>query len=306
MTYKPIQLTAEQIEDFHNQGFLILEEFLDESFAISIADGIEPLFKGQFETGNYPDEWYGRPGLSIENANQQISGMWRCDRTIAGLSLSAEIARLTATLAGWNGGRIATDSSWFKPPGGSEVSFHRNSTYATCIDPSEIMTCWISLSPATVETGTLEFVPASHKWCCSDPVKILLHNPKDDYRQSLQAAAVEAGVERFDIVSAEIPSGGCIFLHWNLWHGSGQNMSPDQTRRSMSVQTFGSDAKFQPSNGSYSHFYSRYRSLGSTTIDESFFPILWTKDGYRSPFLAKYCQDALEAPALVTASVTKD
>jgi hypothetical protein len=32
--------------------------------------------------------------------------------------------------------------------------------------------------------------------------------------------------------------------------------------------------------------YSRYRRVGNTTMDESFFPIIWTGDGRRSSWLA--------------------
>jgi len=32
--------------------------------------------------------------------------------------------------------------------------------------------------------------------------------------------------------------------------------------------------------------YSRYRRAGDTTMDESYFPIIWTRDGCRSRWLA--------------------
>jgi len=31
--------------------------------------------------------------------------------------------------------------------------------------------------------------------------------------------------------------------------------------------------------------YSRYRRVGDTSLDESFFPIVWTRDGRRSAWL---------------------
>ena len=297
MVYESVQLSAEQIAHFQAQGFLVLEKFLDSVLVERMIDKLEPLFATKFETGIYPDEWHGRPSLSIPNATRQMCGMWRCDRTVAGLSLSAEIARLNATLAGWLGGRISTDSCWVKPPGAPEVAFHRNNTYVACIEPPKVMTCWIALSDATALAGTLEFVPGSHQWACSDKVR-MLHAPQADYRQPLWQAAAEAGVENPEIVAAEIPPGGCIFLHGNMWHGSGKNTTSDQTRRSFGVNIFPSDARFQPKGVSYGYIFSRYRSIGTTTMDESFFPILWTKDGYRTPFLAEYCEDALAPSAM--------
>ena len=46
------------------------------------------------------------------------------------------------------------------------------------------------------------------------------------------------------------------------------------------------EARFHPTNVSY--IYNRYKRVGDETMDESFFPILWRRDGYRTPFLEAY------------------
>lgn len=295
MTHTPIQLSERQIQQFQEQGFLILENFLELELVDRIVERLDPLFATRFETGNYPDEWYGRPGLSLPHATRQMSGLWHCDRTIASFSFSSEIARLNATLMGWSGGRLATDSCWIKPPGAPEVAFHRNNTYATSINPSSLVTCWIALSDATAEAGTLEYVPGSHRWVCSDQMRFL-HAPKDDYRQPLWQAAQEAEVANLAIVSAKIPPGGCIFLHGNLWHGSGVNHTSDQTRRSFAVSTFPVQAQFQVES-KQGYIFDRYRRVSTLEMDESYFPILWTVEGYRSPLAIAYCEDALSSTA---------
>lgn len=292
MTYQSVQLSTEQIDQFREQGFLMLEKFLDLDLVDRIDDRLDPLFATRLETGVYPDEWHGRPGLSQPNATRQMSGLWRCDRTVASLSLSAEIARLNATFAGWTGGRLAMDSCWIKPPGAPEVSFHRNNTAVGCIDPASVVTCWIALRAATAAAGTLEIVPGSHTWQCSDRFRFL-HAPKEDYRQPLWDAAAEAGVDRPTIVAAEIPAGGCIFLHGDLWHGSGRNTTADLTRRSFAVSTLSAEAQFQPPGVGPGYIFSRYRRTGDSQMDESFFPVLWTQDGYRTPMAIEYCEDAL-------------
>jgi hypothetical protein len=292
MTHTPVQLSEAQIAQFREQGFLILEQFLELALVDRITERLDPLFATRFETGVYPDEWHGRPGLSAANATRQMCGMWRCDRSVAGVSLSAEIARLNATLAGWSGGRIATDSCWIKPPGAPEVSFHRNNTAVASVDPAVVLTCWIALSHATAAAGTLEYVPGSHKWQCSDHMRFL-HAPQEDYREPLWQAAAAAGVAAPEIAVAEIPPGGCIFFDGDLWHGSGRNHTADLTRRSFAVSTFAASAQFQPPGVGYGYIFSRYRSVNSTAMDESFFPILWTQTGDRTAFLAEYCEDAL-------------
>jgi phytanoyl-CoA hydroxylase len=290
MTHQPIQLTSTQIVQFRDQGFLILEKFLDQEIVDRIADRLDPLFATQFETGVYPDEWHGRPGLSQPNATRQMSGLWRCDRTVASLTLSAEIARLSAMLAGWSGARLATDSCWIKPPGAPEVLFHRNNTAVACFNPATVITGWIALTPTAA--NPLEIVPGSHRWPHTDRYQFL-HAPTIDYRQPLWDAAIAAQVTQPDILPVELPSGGCIFLHGDLWHGSGRNPTTDQTRRSFAVSTLPVDVTFQAHPTGHGYIFSRYQTLASDEVDESFFPILWTADDYQTPMVAKYCQDAL-------------
>ncbi|BAU44589.1 hypothetical protein [Leptolyngbya sp. O-77] len=61
--------------------------------------------------------------------------------------------------------------------------------------------------------------------------------------------------------------------------------------------TISSEARFSDVPPGY--IYGRYKRINDNTLDESFFPILWTQDGYRSPHLASYCRDAIALPALV-------
>ncbi|MGF1520931.1 MAG: phytanoyl-CoA dioxygenase family protein [Leptolyngbyaceae cyanobacterium] len=280
--------TSAQISEFQAQGYLILKNVLTQNQVDEIVERLEPLFNTQFETGIYPDEWYGRPGLSQPNATRQMTGMWRCDRTIAKYSLSSEIARLNAELMGWDGGRYGLDVCWIKPPHAPEVAFHRNSTYVSAIAPSSIITCWIALNDCTTEAGTLEVIPASHHWHCTDTMRFL-HAPRDDYRAPLSQAAKEAGVDAFEVMPIEIAPGSAVLLHGDLWHGSGRNHSEAQTRRSFAVSTLPLQAKFRLPGMGKGYIFDRYRRIGRLDMDESYYPVLWRSDGYRTPFLAEYC-----------------
>ena len=47
-----------------------------------------------------------------------------------------------------------------------------------------------------------------------------------------------------------------------------------------------SEARFHPDTTGY--LYSRYKRFGDDVMDETFFPIIWREDGYRSSFLEPY------------------
>ena len=47
------------------------------------------------------------------------------------------------------------------------------------------------------------------------------------------------------------------------------------------------DAQFSDRPGGY--IYRRYQRTGDPTLDESYFPILWTEDGRRTQWMDGYC-----------------
>lgn len=281
-------LSADQIRQFHAQGFLVVDNVLALETVTEISDRLNPLFATQFETGIYPDEWYGRPGLSQPNATRQMTGLWRCDRTVARVSLSQDIARLNATLMGWSAARYGLDTCWIKPPDAPAVSFHRNNTYASALDPATLITCWIALSACRSGAGTLEVAPGSHRWRCGDRVRFL-HAPRDDYRAPLWQAAAEAGVQSPEIVPIELAAGSAVVLHGDLWHGSDQNRSATDTRSSFAISSLPGQVKFQPPGVGTGYIFDRYRRINDLTLDDSFYPVLWSETGDRTPFLKDYC-----------------
>ncbi|MBD2258715.1 phytanoyl-CoA dioxygenase family protein [Pseudanabaena sp. FACHB-2040] len=294
---RQLKITAEQIAQFQQDGYLVIDHLVRPDLVERLRDRIEPLFYGQFETGIYPDEWYWRPGLSLPDVTREICNGWKCDRTLASVALSSTIGYITATLSGWPGARIGQDSVWWKPPGGKAVALHQDGTYINYIEPPEMATCWIALEDVTADIGTIEYAVGSHTWPLFTHEIGEFHAPERDYQAAMKSAAAAAGVAQPKVVKIEMPAGSCVVHHGNTWHGSGPNLTSDRPRRSLGVHTLSSAASFRPDVPA-GYIYGRYKRVGDTTMDESFFPILWTQNGYRTPFLQEYCGDALALEAL--------
>lgn len=286
------ELTQEQIARFHEDGFLIIERLISPAEAERVATRFEDLFRGRFETGLYPDEWNWQEGRDPPDRTRQICNGWKSDRTVASLVLRAAIGRLCAMLAGWPGARLCQDNVIWKPPGAKPLGFHQDNSYAQWFVPGEMITCWIALDPTSAAGGTIEYVRGSHRWGRFPPIA-QFHAP-EDYRKELAAAAAQVG-RTPEIVPVEVPAGGCAFHHGWTWHGSDQNRS-DRPRRSAVAHCMSSAAWFHPTNVSY--IYNRYKRVGDDRMDESFFPILWTRDGYRSPWLDDHMNGGLTAAAV--------
>ena len=285
------EFTPGQIARFDADGFLIVERLIDPDWAARVAGRFEDLFRGRFETGLYPDEWNWQEGRDGPDRTRQICNGWKSDYTIAGLVLRAEIGRLIASLARWPGARIAQDNVIWKPPGAKPLGFHQDNSYNRWIVPPEMLTCWIALDPTSAAGGTIEYVRGSHKWHEAPPIE-RFHAP-EDYRKELKEAAAKIGIVP-ELVPVEVPPGGAAFHHGWTWHGSDTNRA-DRPRRSAIAHCMSSAAKFHPSHVSY--VYSRYKRVGDEEMDESYFPVLWREDGYRTSFLDEYMSRGSNAVA---------
>lgn len=267
------------IDAFRRDGFVILRNFLGVDDIAAARMRFEPLFQGKFETGLYPDEWNWIEGRDPPDRTRQICNGWRADNIVARIVLSRKVGEFCARLAGWTGARMGQDNVLWKPPGAKSLGFHQDDSYCHWVVPAGYVTCWMTLDDTSAAGGTIEYARGSHLWPLSKP-KGKFHAP-DDYRATLRDAAAEAG-GTVDIVPIEVNAGDAVIHHGHTWHGSGQNtaMVP---RRSLVSHCISADCRFHGTEVSY--IYSRYRRQGDLTMDESFFPVLWREDGYRSTWL---------------------
>ncbi len=274
-----IELAQKHHETFGADGFVIVEGVLTSSDVAAVRQRFPLLFRGEFETGLQPDEWNWREGRDSDALTRQICNGWKADTAIASIVLREDIGRACAALRGWPGARINQDNVIWKPPGAKPLGFHQDDSYQDWIVPNEMMTCWITLDDTSADGGTIEYVRGSHLWPLAPPIS-QFHAPEDPLAD-LRPAAAAAGVEP-EIVPIEVPAGCAVFHHGRTWHGSRDNRG-ETHRRSVVAHCMSSEARHHDSNRSA--VYSRYKRHGSDEMDESFFPILWSEDGYRTCWL---------------------
>src|SRR5688500_16662375 len=151
--------TAQQVEDFHRDGFLIVEEGLISEPALErLRARYERLFDGDYETGIAPDEVNWKPGRDPEDRTRQLCNAWKSDTVIAAQVLSERIGRLAAQLMRYDGVRILQDNVLGKPPGAKAVGFHQDGSYADYRVPPEMVTCWMTLNETAADAGPIVYV----------------------------------------------------------------------------------------------------------------------------------------------------
>lgn len=274
-----IELSEQQRDQFNSDGFVVIESVLTTKLIESARDRFEKLFAGVYETGLQPDEHNWLAGRDDPSLTRQICNAWKSDRTIASIVLREDIGSVCASLRHWPGARINQDNVIWKPPGAKALGFHQDDSYQNWIVPSEMMTCWITLDDTYADQGTIEYVRGSHQWPISRPIE-QFHAPNDPLSDMQQAADVAN--KPVEIIPIEVPAGSVVLHHGKVWHGSRTN-SGNHQRRSVVSHCMSSDAQFHSKH--VSAVYSRYRQQGSLQMDESFFPILWSSNGYRSSWV---------------------
>src|SRR5207245_83535 len=95
--------------------------------------------------------------------------------------------------------------------------------------------------------------------------------------------------QELGLVPVVVRAGGAAFFHYNTFHGSGPNTASVH-RRAVISHLVRADTRFHPEH--VDPVYSRYRRVGDLDLDESFFPIVWTRDGYRTGWLSRLGEPA--------------
>ena len=267
-----LKINTDLQNDFEENGFIIIKNFLDLNYLNKFINKFEPLFRGDFETGVEPDEWNWKFGRDPNNVTRQICNAWKSDNLIKSIVCHKVIGESCSKLMNWKGAKLIQDNVLWKPPGGKTLGYHQDAAYDDWIIPQTMMTCWISLDDTSREKGTLEYVKGSHKWGLNPP-KGQFHSP-DNYKNELNKFAKKNN-KKLEISYVEVPAGGASFHHGFTWHGSGINIT-NENRRALVAHCIPHDAVFHPTNsGGTGHIYRKYKKHDSNELDESYFPLIW-------------------------------
>jgi 2-oxoglutarate-dependent dioxygenase len=267
------------LKAFDRDGFVVVEEFVDRDTPALLRARFDPLFAQEYETGLRPDEVNWVAGRDPDDRTRQICNGWKADRLLAAQVLSEQTGRLAAELVGWDGVRLLQDNCLWKPPGAKAIGMHQDGSYLDYLVPPEMITCWIALDDTAAEAGTLTYARGSHRWPRSPENRGEFHAP-DDWLEPVRRSQPE-GAEP-ELVDVVVRAGGAAFHHCDTFHGSGPNNGVVH-RRALVSHLVPADTRFHAEY--VDPVYSRYRRRGDLTMDETYFPIVWTRDGRRSAWL---------------------
>ena len=140
------RLTQDQIDGYGRDGFVSPIRVMAEEDAVAIRNRMEAFERAQ-----------GKPVHGLQTSKCALLFPWIYDIVSSDAVLDAVEDLIGPDILMYQNG------AWFKNPESSTyVSWHQDATYYG-MDPLDLVTCWVALSPATPETGCMQVLRGSHR-----------------------------------------------------------------------------------------------------------------------------------------------
>ncbi|MBM3484706.1 MAG: phytanoyl-CoA dioxygenase family protein, partial [Alphaproteobacteria bacterium] len=202
----PRLLTPDQVERYGRDGLVFPVPVLSEADARACRHQLE-AFEGQ-------------NGGALKGAYRFKSHL--LFKWLADLVRTPRILDMVEDLIGpdillWN-------TNWFikEPRTPNFVSWHQDNNYWG-LDTKNLVSVWIALSPATVETGCMRMVPGSHRWPTLPHVDTFHAD-----NMLTRGQEIEVGVDEAQAVNVALGTGQAALFAYGIAHSSPANRSDDR------------------------------------------------------------------------------
>ncbi len=203
----PKRLTDLQVQQYKRDGFVSPIRIMSEDNAYALREKMEAIEAAQ-----------GKPIHGTQKTKCSLLFPFLYDVFTSGIVLDVVEDLIGPDILKYQCG------IWIKEPeAGSYVSWHQDSTYYG-MDPLELVSGWLALSPATRETGCMQVIPGSHK-LGQIPVDYTEVN-QDNLLASGQRTRFE--FDESEIVYMELQPGEMSLHHVALVHSSRPNHGQDR------------------------------------------------------------------------------
>ena len=207
-------LSRQQIEHYHEQGFVAPVDVMSEDEALDYARRLQAA---ELE---YPDE------LNPENRNNPHLSFRFLDELVHHPLILDTVEDLIGPVFSLWGSVL-----FIKEPHSSHfVSWHQDATYMG-ITPHDYVTPWLALTPSNLETGCMSMIPGSHK----EPIRPHAETFHED--NILTRGQEIQTVDESIAVDLILRPGQMSLHHAKIIHGSQPNRS-QQRRVGYAMQAF--------------------------------------------------------------------
>ena len=222
--WEEYRLTEEQVEFFHENGYLAGMRVLNDAQIDSLRAELEQMMNPAHPGRVLFHEYHSNESTDPNRVLFHALGAWRVMPGFHDLLWNPAFLVPASQLLG-GAVRFWHDQLFCKPARhGGAVAWHQDYSYWTRTTPLAHLTCWIGLDDSTRENGCLNYVPGSHKW--PDLAKPVLTGEMEAIRETLPQELKD----KFAPVAVELKKGEASFHHARTMHGSGPNTTENARR----------------------------------------------------------------------------
>jgi hypothetical protein len=232
-------LTAEQREQaiqFHEKGYVVLDLELTDDFLKHVIDEMYAAITRDNVTKQA--EFY------TYSDSPRIFEEWRNSDAIRELCLNKKLIDTLEFLYA----KEALPFSTINFIKGSNQPLHSDAIHFHTIPQLWMSGVWVALEDTTLENGTLNIVPGSHRWPVFDYDSLKLPHPdtmkdgeKENYRIYEEFVRKLVDANNAQIVPVPLRKGQALIWAANLLHGGMQIVDENSTRLTQAIHYFYKD-----------------------------------------------------------------
>jgi ectoine hydroxylase-related dioxygenase (phytanoyl-CoA dioxygenase family) len=230
--WEPYKLTEEQIDFFHEEGYLSGIKLLDDRQIDQLREELDRIMDPAHPGHHLFHEFHSNESSDSNSVLFHSLGHWRLEKGFHDVIWNPAFVMAASQLLGDRSVRFWHDQLFCKPAKhGGVVAWHQDYSYWTRTIKMQHLTCWTALDDSTTENGCLHYVPKSHKWG-------LLEKPElAGEMNGLMEFMTPEQRDQFKPVPIELKKGYATFHHPLMVHGSYGNRS-DISRRAFVLNVF--------------------------------------------------------------------
>lgn len=237
-------LTPEQTQSYHEQGFLLIEDFFSPEEHASLSD-----YTVEFQNwGKEKGKWMQYYELNTASGEEQLCRTENFTPFHEGMCSYVKSPRLLEVLKKLHGEDyvLFKEKVNYKLPGGGGFPAHQDAPAFVQFGQSSHMTAMFTIDPTTNENGCLEVVPGSHK---NNYERGILPQETHDGSISLDWCA------QHEWVPVYCKPGSVLIFGAYLAHRSGDNKTNKSRRAVYLTYNAASEGDFRD------HYYEEKRKL---------------------------------------------
>ncbi|NQU40049.1 MAG: phytanoyl-CoA dioxygenase family protein [Lentisphaerae bacterium] len=226
MSAIPFEQLAEARGLYRREGYTIVRGAVDPTTTQAAEVHVRATI------ARYPDATYEQI---------HMMNLWYQDSFYLRLIRQRRLLDLAETMLGPDLALFAT-GYLIKAPGNSPaVLWHQDGSYWP-LQPMEVCTLWLAITPSTVANGCMRVIPGTQTMDLQ-----ALHERKD-VRNLLDSAMADSLVDESRAVDLILQPGDVSIHHPNIIHGSNPNTSPTQWRLNLIIRVIASSTRITDPN----------------------------------------------------------